>query len=107
LKAASLASTTLEKAFRGTTNFSENAVLLICKETIGLQNFLVDSTYPWKLIQVDLSVPKEIVENIQDILQTVHTMRLIARNKCFQPSDVIDFLISLFMCTPNLTSLTV
>lgn len=108
MKVASEVSKSFCAAIRGTTVFADRAKLLVCKETVGLGTFLVDTTYPWKAAEIDCSMPETLFDIITDILESVQTLHL--RLKWMEKVDngmLVQFLTNVLTNTPKLQVLRV
>lgn len=93
---------------RSSKAFGEVAMLLVCKETVSLDKFLVDSEFPWKALEVDVTLPPTVVEIITDILATVNTLHLrLKRTDRVEEEVLTGFLTALLTSAPELKSLRV
>ncbi|ODN02820.1 F-box/LRR-repeat protein 3 [Orchesella cincta] len=105
MKALSAVSIDCLSAVRGTKEFSDTAKLVIEKNII-LSGLLKESTYLWKHVSLDLTLPIEVVGLIEDILETAQTLSL----KLPSPKDdkeVAQFVGEIFSKTKSLQSLAI
>lgn len=94
---------------RNSQAFAEKATLLICKETVLLDKFLVETCeYPWKGLDIDVTIPPTVVDLIMDVLPFVTRLYLrLARTDKVEGKDLTRFVTTLLANTKALKFLQV
>ncbi|OXA43557.1 hypothetical protein Fcan01_21365 [Folsomia candida] len=89
---------------RNSQAFAEKATLLICKETVLLDKFLVETCeYPWKGLDIDVTIPPTVVDLIMDVLPFVTRLYLrLARTDKVEGKDLTRFVTTLLANTKAL-----
>ncbi|CAL8096769.1 unnamed protein product [Orchesella dallaii] len=105
MKALSAVSVACLTAVRKTKEFADLAKLVVAKDVIE-SGLLKESTYLWKHVSLDLTLPIEVVGLIEDILEPALSLSLTLHSPK-DDKEVAQFLCEVFAKTKNLQSLTI
>jgi len=105
MKAISEVNRSFFEMVRGSSRFNDSAVLIINSNTVKTDNLLVKTEYNWRGAKIDVTLPIDVLEIINHILENVefvslYPMREIALN--MPEEELIKFLLGVLSATPNL-----